>query len=88
MRGMVASSNAVNALVGQKIREVRENRRLSQHQLSELAGVSRTYLNQIENGSRNVGVVTLVMLSIALNTTPSDILDGFTKAVLRNLPEE
>ncbi len=87
MRRMAAASKAVLQRLGMRIRELREAEGLSQERVSDLAGVTRTYLNQIEHGSRNVGIVTLVMIAIALRTTPSDLLSVLTKPVLRNLPE-
>ena len=85
---MAAASKAVLQRFGKRVRKLREAKNLSQESLSELAGITRTYLNQIENGTRNVGIVTLVMIAIALKTTPANLLSDFTDSVLRKLPEE
>lgn len=39
-------------VVGQTIRRLRKTRRLSQDVLSGLAGIARTHLTMIENGSK------------------------------------
>jgi transcriptional regulator with XRE-family HTH domain len=40
--------------IGDRIREIRETRKLTQEQLAEKALVSKGFLSEIENGKRNV----------------------------------
>lgn len=59
------------AIIGKTIRRLRKERNLSQEVLSGLAGISRTHLTMIENGSKQANFETLWKLAIALNMRPS-----------------
>lgn len=39
--------------IGKRIRQLRENRGLSQAKVERLTGIKRTYLSHLENGSKN-----------------------------------
>lgn len=56
---------------GQKISAQRAYNSLTQEQLAELAGLERSYISDIERGTRNVGLVNIVKLSKALGVCPS-----------------
>jgi transcriptional regulator with XRE-family HTH domain len=46
-------------VVGANIRKLRVDRGLSQEELAHRAGIDRSYLPEVENGPRNIGVVML-----------------------------
>ena len=50
--------------------------RLSSHGLAETAGISVTFLKQIERGARNPSLDTLVRLSAALGLDPAQLVIG------------
>ncbi|HEY9790978.1 MAG TPA: helix-turn-helix transcriptional regulator [Candidatus Obscuribacterales bacterium] len=58
--------------------EVLERRRqevgISQEELAKRAGISRTYLSDIERGLRNISVGTLSKLAAAMGIAPSKLL--------------
>jgi transcriptional regulator with XRE-family HTH domain len=63
---------------------VRELRREHNHTLSDLAdnaGISLTYLSQIERGSRNPTLAIVVRLAQALDTTPDQLVAGLDRVV-------
>ena len=60
-------------IVGRVIQEYREKRGLSQEVLSGLAGVARSHLAMIENGSKNPSVDTLWRISDALGMPLSEL---------------
>ncbi|MCW3053471.1 MAG: hypothetical protein JWN14_2641 [Chthonomonadales bacterium] len=62
--------------LGQRIRELRRARNLSQEQLAEAAELVQHYISQIEQGERNVSVVTLRLLAQALGVTLSALVEG------------
>ncbi|MFN9791127.1 MAG: helix-turn-helix domain-containing protein [Holosporales bacterium] len=62
---------------GQKIRQLRHEKSLSQEELADLAGVHRTYIGMIERGEKNVTIVTMLRLSEALGLRVSDLTKGF-----------
>ena len=55
--------------VGARIRELRNNRGLSQEKLALAAGLDRTYIASVENGKRNISIVNLEKIIVALNST-------------------
>lgn len=60
--------------VGYKVKEVREEKRMTQEELSKKSGVSRPTIVAIENGeAKDVKVSTLLKLANALDTTVSAI---------------
>lgn len=63
----------INVFFGNKIKEERLKLNLSQEKLALEADVDRTYVNDIEKGSRNVSLVIAHKLSQALNIPLSNI---------------
>lgn len=55
--------------VGARIRELRNDRGLSQEKLALAAGLDRTYIASVENGKRNISIVNLEKIIVALNST-------------------
>ena len=61
---------------GAHLRELRQQRGLSQERLAELAGLHRTYLGGIERGERNVSLINLLAIANALDLSLSAMLEG------------
>ena len=55
--------------VGNRIRELRKELKLSQEALANEAEVDRTYVTDVENGRRNVSLEILERLIKALNVS-------------------
>ncbi len=64
------------AQFGAHIRELRQQRGLSQERLAELAGLHRTYLGGVERGERNVSLINLVAIADALDLSLSAMFEG------------
>lgn len=62
--------------IGNKIREIRIKKGLSQEKLALLSDIDRTYIPSIENGKRNISITVLKKISNALGMTVSDITKG------------
>ena len=62
-------------LIGQRVRDLRVAKGLSQEKLAELAKLHRNYVGSIERGQKNAGVVSIVRLAHALSERPSRLLD-------------
>lgn len=54
-------------LVGQRIRNYRKQRGLSQEKLAELCGCHPTYIGQIERGEKNATLESVEKIAAALN---------------------
>jgi transcriptional regulator with XRE-family HTH domain len=60
--------------LGQAIRQVREDRSLSQERLAELAGLHRTYISSVEQGRRNVSVENIYRIANALGVSMTELV--------------
>lgn len=61
-------------ITGQIIGQLRVQRGMSQEVLSGLAGIARSHLAMIENGSKNANVDTLWRISSALGMRLSELI--------------
>lgn len=61
---------------GQRLRELRLERELSQEKLGELAGLDRTYISSAEAGRRNVSLRTIHKLADALEVDPACLISA------------
>ncbi len=64
--------------VGTRIKELRNNLKISQEQLGFKAELDRTYINSVEAGNRNISVVALEKIIIALETNYSEFFNDKT----------
>ena len=53
---------------GKRIKQLREERGISQEKLGELAKVHRTYVGMIERGEKNITLINIGKFAKALNT--------------------
>ena len=58
---------------GDRIREVRLRKGLSQEQLARLAEIDRTYIGGIERGERNLGIKNVWRIADALGIPAADL---------------
>lgn len=72
-------------IFGERLRELRVERNLSQERLAELAEVDRNYIGQIERAERNVALVNIIRIAKALEVEPKDLFAPFTAACLSKL---
>lgn len=59
---------------GEKVRELRRARGLSQEELAFRAGIHRNYLGGIERGERNPALDNISAIAKALGVDPSELL--------------
>ena len=59
---------------GERVRELRIKKGISQEELAELSGLHRTYISSVELGKRNVSIINIYALAKALGTTPDKLL--------------
>ncbi len=65
------------SLKGERLRETREHRRLSQRQLAEICGLGENQIHRYENGKTEPSATTLALSASALNIS-ADYLLGLT----------
>lgn len=53
-------------LIGNMIKKVRKDRKLTQEQLGELVGVKKAQISRLENNTRNVTVETIIKIFNAM----------------------
>ena len=58
----------------------RKKRGFSQETLAEVADLHRNYVSDIERGVRNVALVNIVKLALALRIDPGELLGGIGTA--------
>ncbi|MGV8878734.1 MAG: helix-turn-helix domain-containing protein [Sphingobacteriaceae bacterium] len=66
----------VKIKIGQRIKELREVSNMSQKDLSYIADLDRSYIASIENGQRNVSIVNIEKIAIALKVTLKNFFDS------------
>ena len=62
--------------VGQRVRELRERRGLSQTTLGAAVGISFQQIQKYERGVNRISASSLFAIAKALDVTPTDILEG------------
>ncbi|MCE4564357.1 helix-turn-helix transcriptional regulator [Maribellus sp. CM-23] len=60
---------------GKVIRELREEKKLSQEKLAELCDLDRTYISLLERGLRQPTITTIFKLGKALGISPSKLVE-------------
>lgn len=68
--------DAVLESFGLRVKVLRNQKLISQEKLAEISDLDRTYISSIERGQRNVSLLNIVKIAIALNTTASFLLEG------------
>ena len=61
---------------GKKVRNLRTSRGLSQEALAAKAKLHRTYVGGVERGERNISLVNIEKLAVALDVTVESIMNG------------
>lgn len=62
-----------HAAFGNSIRQIRQERDLTQTQLAALTELDRSYISGIERGERNPSLTNILKLARALDVTASEI---------------
>ena len=60
-------------ILGETIRDIRRDKGVSQEVLSGLAGIARTHLTMIENGTMKANIDTVCKIAQALDLRPSEL---------------
>jgi len=66
----------IRSKIGLRIKSIRSDKGISQNDLAFYAGLDRSYLAGVENGKRNISVINLEKIAIALETTIKKFFDS------------
>jgi len=66
--------NVEHEKIGNQLSKIRKARGLTQKQLADKIGVSRSTIADYEHGKNRIFDVMILRIAIALNVTPNDIL--------------
>ena len=66
---------AIKKAFGDRVREVRLSRGVSQERLALKSGINRVYMGRIERGKQSVGLVNICKIAEALNVPPAALLE-------------
>ena len=72
-------------LFGRAMREIRQDKGLTQAQLSRRSGLTQARISELESGVRMPNLLTVLRLAVALDCTAADLVAVFDGADLANL---
>ena len=70
-------SGDIKIKVGNRIRQLRKELLLSQEALAFKAGLDRTYIASVENGKRNLSIMSLEKITVALECSMAEFFETF-----------
>ena len=71
------------AATGDRIKEIREARGMTQDQLADKAGISKGFLSDVENDKRNISSENLLRVANTLGASVDYLLRGETRSAKR-----
>lgn len=69
----------VEKLFGKVLKQIREEKGMTQEKLAELAEVDRTYIYRLETGKRSPSLNIIFRLADALKVQPGHLIDKVNK---------
>ncbi len=66
-------------LFGERLRELRLMRKLSQEKLAEMSDVHRNFIGLVERGRENLSLEKLVNIARALKVWPGELFEHFPR---------
>ncbi|MCP9479740.1 helix-turn-helix domain-containing protein [Marisediminitalea aggregata] len=61
---------------GERVRQIRKEKGLSQEALADLAGIDRSYMGHIERGDQNITLTKIFQIAKALEIPICQLFDG------------
>ncbi len=61
---------------GEKVRKIRNSKSLSQEELAHIANVHRTYIGMIERAEKNITLVNIEKIAVALGVNINELING------------
>ena len=64
----------IQVLLGNKIKKIRQRKKMSQEKLAFESNLHRTYISDIERGSRNVSIKNIEKIAKALKVSLKELM--------------
>jgi len=74
------------ATTGDRIRQIREAKGMTQDQLADAGGISKGFLSDVENNNKNISSQSLLKIANALGASVDYLLRGEVKESVENEP--
>ena len=74
--GVSSTNNALMVQIGKRIRLLRQQKGWTQTDMAVCLDMNRGHISDIEQGKREVGIITLQVIARGLGTTMSELLHG------------
>lgn len=71
MRGQMAD---IRKMLGSRVKELRQKKKMSQEALAFESGLHRTYISDIERGTRNVSIKNIERIAKALDISLKELM--------------
>lgn len=81
------TNNNLRLAFGANLKEVREARGISQDQLADILGCTRSYISGVENGDRNLSLKSVEMICERIEMDPLTMLRSTSPLPNRNPTE-
>lgn len=75
MNDNTVHDQSLNVLFGQRIRQIRNERHMSQEEFAWMVGLHRTYLGQVERAEKNITLKNIEKIAKALDIDPKELLN-------------
>jgi transcriptional regulator with XRE-family HTH domain len=72
-------------LFGQRLREIRQKKGMTQQEVADTAHMSLTYISNMEHGMKVPSLTTIIRLAVALRCRATNLLRPFDDADLEAL---
>ncbi|MGG2085470.1 helix-turn-helix transcriptional regulator [Priestia aryabhattai] len=70
---MNMESANLKQIFGQAVKKYRQEKSISQEKLAEITGLHRTYISEVERGTRNVSLINIIKIAKGLDINSSQI---------------
>tara|TARA_R110001583_G_scaffold115798_2_gene266397 strand:- start:698 stop:919 length:222 start_codon:yes stop_codon:yes gene_type:complete len=71
----------IKSKIGNRIKELRDVKQMAQKDLAYASDLDRSYIASVENGQRNISIVNIEKIAVALGVTVKEFFnnDNFNK---------
>ena len=70
----IMNKKSISITFGERVREIRVSKNLSQEQLADLSNVHRTYIGMVERAEKNITLVNMQKIANALEVNIEDLI--------------